>query len=112
MDIGGHTVTHPVLSRLPADEQHREVRRSKERIEAETGQPIKAFSYPVGQPDSFTAETQQIVSESGYRWAFSFYGGLNRPRTLDPLNIARKSVEAEMSPEMFRSTVCLPQVFA
>ncbi|REJ94077.1 MAG: polysaccharide deacetylase, partial [Planctomycetota bacterium] len=53
MEIGGHTVTHPVLSRLPADEQHREVRRSKERIEAETGQPSKAFSYPVGQPDSF-----------------------------------------------------------
>ena len=112
MEIGGHTVTHPVLSRLTADLQLTEVRQCKDRIEAEIGQPIKAFSYPVGQPDSFTAETQKIVSESGYRWAFSFYGGLNRRRTMDPLNIARKSVEVETSPEMFRSTVCLPQVFA
>jgi peptidoglycan/xylan/chitin deacetylase (PgdA/CDA1 family) len=112
MEFGGHTVTHPVLSNLSRCEQEREVRECRTRIEAELGPPISAFSYPVGQRDSFNATTQTCLREAGYRWAFSYYGGFNRGLDVNPLDLQRVAIESHTSAAMFRSVACLPHVFA
>lgn len=112
MDIGGHTVTHPVLANLSRSEQEYEVRQCRARIEAELGRPIRAFSYPIGQRESFNATTQSCLRESGYDWAFSYYGGFNRPDEANPYDLRRVAVESHTSPALFRSLACLPQVFA
>jgi len=62
MEFGGHTITHPVLSNLSRVEQEQEVRGCRTRLEAELGRTITAFSYPVGQRDSFNATTQPLRS--------------------------------------------------
>jgi peptidoglycan/xylan/chitin deacetylase (PgdA/CDA1 family) len=112
MEFGGHTVTHPVLANLSRGEQEQEVRECRSRIEAELGRPISAFSYPVGQRDSFNATTQACLREAGYRWAFSYYGGFNRTADVNPFDLRRIAVESHTSAAMFRSVACLPRVFA
>jgi len=112
MDIGGHTISHPVLSQSSTEEQREEIFGSKSRIESMLGHPITAFSYPVGQPDSFTEQTQQLLHEAGYRWAFSFSGGFALPGKVDQLNVPRVAVAPHISQELFQSTAKLPWLFA
>lgn len=112
MFIGGHTVTHPVLSRCDAGQQEQEIVGCKARLEAELGAPIEAFSYPVGQRDSFDGTTRRRLEQAGFRWGFSFYGGYVRPRSSDRFDLPRVAVEPGLTPSRFRGLVTLPQVFA
>lgn len=112
MQFGGHTVAHPVLSRLSEDEQLYEITECKRRIEAELGRPVTAFSYPVGQRDSFNETTRSLLQDAGYEFAFSYYGGWNRPGHAEPYDLQRAAVESHVTQRMFRSMMSLPQLFA
>lgn len=111
MVFGGHSVTHPVLSRTDPDRQEEEVRHCGERLTAELGQPMTAFSYPVGQPFAFNESTRDCLRRAGVRHAFSYYGGFRRHDDADDLDIRRIPVEIDTTPELFRARVILPQVF-
>lgn len=112
MDIGGHTVNHPVLANCDSSRQRSEIQDSKQRIETEIGHQINAFSYPVGQQDSFTDETKELLREAGYDWGFSFYGGYCPPVEFDPYDLKRMPVEKHLNRNLFRSIARLPQIFA
>jgi peptidoglycan/xylan/chitin deacetylase (PgdA/CDA1 family) len=112
MQFGGHTVSHPVLARISADEELFEVVECKRRIETELRRPVTAFSYPVGQPDSYDVRTKSCLNDAGYEYAFGYHGGFNRPPVEDPFDLARVAVESHTSAKMFRSIACLPQLFA
>lgn len=49
--FGSHTVTHPQLERLTAEELDRELNASKETIESELGTRVYSFSYPYAFPE-------------------------------------------------------------
>ncbi|WP_437185222.1 polysaccharide deacetylase family protein [Planctomicrobium sp. SH668] len=112
MDLGGHTVTHPVLAYSDPVEQEWEINQSKRRIETEIGHPITAFSYPVGQPDSFNEITKTLLEKAGYLWGFSFSGGFTRRGPHDPYDLPRVAVSPHISRELFQSTAKLPWIFA
>jgi peptidoglycan/xylan/chitin deacetylase (PgdA/CDA1 family) len=112
MHIGGHTVTHPVLSRLPVARQAYEVTHCKTRIEQELDEPIEVFSYPVGAIDAFNTETMRAVEKAGYLWAFSFHGGFVRNATFNPFNLPRVAVDHGLSAARFDALIAWPQVFA
>jgi peptidoglycan/xylan/chitin deacetylase (PgdA/CDA1 family) len=112
MEIGGHTMTHPVLANADLETQRHEILGCKNRIEAELGHPIVAFSYPVGLPFSFTSETEKLLDATGYRWAFSFSGGVCLTRTPNHFNLPRVAISPHVSQELFRSTARLPWLFA
>jgi peptidoglycan/xylan/chitin deacetylase (PgdA/CDA1 family) len=69
--FGGHSVTHRIMTTLPAEDVRREAVGSRERIERELG-PVTAFSYPNGD---WNADVARIVGEAGYRVAFSTQPG-------------------------------------
>jgi len=75
MDFGAHTVTHPILAKLTAEEQGMEVCESRLRIERQLDRPITSLSDPVGKRESFNDETRAALSKHGFDWAFSYYGG-------------------------------------
>ena len=75
MTIGGHTVDHPVLSRLPVERQREEIETCAARIRAETGRPMEYFAYPVGSQWAFDDHTRACLEAVGVRRAFSYYGG-------------------------------------
>ena len=112
MDFGGHSVQHPVLANCDPETQRREINDSKARIEQQLGRDLTAFSYPVGQIDSFTELTKILLQEAGYRYAFSFYGGLGSPSSLDPFDLPRNGVSPHVSHDLLRATTWLPTIFA
>lgn len=70
VEVGAHTVTHPVLSLLPAATQRDEIRWSKARLEEILEHPVTSFAYPYGL---LTAETVTVVRESGFACACSSF---------------------------------------
>ncbi len=74
--IGAHTVTHPVLARLPLDQQRDEILASRSFLESFTDQPVLTFAYPFGQVEDFSVETMRIVQELGFRLACTTLHGL------------------------------------
>jgi peptidoglycan/xylan/chitin deacetylase (PgdA/CDA1 family) len=112
MSIGGHTVNHPILSALPAARQEHEVRRCAARLEAELGDPMSLFAYPVGSRSAFSAETARILRRQRVRMAFSFYGGYLRPREWNPMDVPRTHVGPGCDGLMMRAMLSYPQLFA
>lgn len=112
MEIGGHTVTHPVLSRVPQERQHEEIAGCRTRIEAELGRPMHAFSYPNGTTWSFDAHTRTCLAEEGVQLAFSFYGGYLRPGRLDRYDVPRAGIYGDWGRTEFVAATVLPQLFA
>jgi peptidoglycan/xylan/chitin deacetylase (PgdA/CDA1 family) len=91
VDIGAHTVTHPFLRTLPADEQWTEIAGGREAIERLLGTRPSLFSYPHGSHDAFDAVTTGLVRKAGYTAACTATGGIARPDG-DPLRIPRNVV--------------------
>lgn len=90
---GGHSHTHPIMSRLDADAAEREIRTCKERIAAETGVTPTTFAYPNGRPSDYTPETQQILRRHGFDLAFSTSEGIAGPDS-DWMAVKRLPTEA------------------
>jgi peptidoglycan/xylan/chitin deacetylase (PgdA/CDA1 family) len=74
IDFGAHTVTHPMLRGLSAEEAEWEIRASKEEIERETGRPVAAFAYPYGTRREVDEQAVAIARRSGYRTALTLEG--------------------------------------
>jgi len=66
IEIGAHTVSHPVLAALPRAEQEWEIRESMARLKARLNRPVASFAYPHG---SVTPETIAAVAEAGFACA-------------------------------------------
>lgn len=81
VEIGSHTVSHPVLSTLPLVNQKDEISQSKHHLEAILGHPIVSFAYPFGGRSHYTAQTVAIVRDAGFKWACSNFAGVVRPGT-------------------------------
>jgi peptidoglycan/xylan/chitin deacetylase (PgdA/CDA1 family) len=88
VEVGAHTVTHPVLHALPADEQRTEIRQSKASLEEILGRPVTSFSYPYGTRADYSAATVALVREAGFRCACSNFPGAVRPAA-DPFQLPR-----------------------
>lgn len=79
MQIGAHTVNHPILARLGRDEAMREIGDSKRRLESITGAPVTLFAYPNGRPgDDYDDASVALVREAGFEAAFSTTWGAAR----------------------------------
>jgi peptidoglycan/xylan/chitin deacetylase (PgdA/CDA1 family) len=90
-EFGGHTRTHPILTKMPLDEARNEIIGSFRRITAELGHSPVAFAYPNGTQLDFTTEHEAAAREAGYSVAFSLEPGptsLNAVRQ-HPMSIGR-----------------------
>jgi peptidoglycan/xylan/chitin deacetylase (PgdA/CDA1 family) len=86
--LGAHTVTHPHLSSLSAQEQRVEILASKEYLSEVAGRTVEDFSYPHGD---FSQETIALVESAGFETACTT---LSRPvtRGARPLELPRVQV--------------------
>jgi peptidoglycan/xylan/chitin deacetylase (PgdA/CDA1 family) len=88
VEIGGHTVTHPHLTRLTDAELDRELGDSKQRIEQELGRPARLLAYTYGEHD---ARVHDAVRRAGYAAAFAQWPGssLSNPFALPRVSFYR-----------------------
>ena len=70
IDIGAHSMTHPVLSRLSVDGQREEILGCKRRLEELLGSRVTTFAYPFGSSSDFNKDTVALVKEAGFESAF------------------------------------------
>lgn len=79
MDIGGHTVNHPILAAAPAPLARYEIAEGKRMLEELIGSPVRLFAYPNGKPGAdYRAEHTAFVRELGFEGAVSTAWGASR----------------------------------
>ena len=72
MEIGAHSVSHPILARLDPDAARREITAGKQRLERLAGQRVRSFAYPNGRPGrDYGPEHVAMVREAGFENAVS-----------------------------------------
>jgi peptidoglycan/xylan/chitin deacetylase (PgdA/CDA1 family) len=95
MAFGSHTHSHEILTKLSPALQREEVRCSREILERELNRRVDILAYPVGLKHCFSADTVSALEQMGYRAAFSFYGGSNRPGKIQPFDVRRCGVDGQ-----------------
>jgi peptidoglycan/xylan/chitin deacetylase (PgdA/CDA1 family) len=75
MHFEPHTLTHPVLTTLSAEDARREIAGSKQCVEDELGRPARIFCYPGGY---YSPREVELVREIGFRAAVTCEFGANR----------------------------------
>jgi peptidoglycan/xylan/chitin deacetylase (PgdA/CDA1 family) len=93
IEIGSHTDTHPVLTRVSRDRLRREIHGSRLRLEAELGRKVELFCYPNGDFDPYV---QSEVALAGYRCAVTTGMGMNDAGS-DLLALKRIHTERDLS---------------
>jgi peptidoglycan/xylan/chitin deacetylase (PgdA/CDA1 family) len=72
MEIGAHTVTHPILLSTAPDAARSEIADSGRRLAEIVRQPVRIFAYPNGKPGvDYGPEHVQMVRDAGYAAAVS-----------------------------------------
>lgn len=66
MEIGSHTVTHPILSSVTDEESRDELVRSRAQIEEGIGRRVRSFCFPNGMPGDFRPSQVRQVADAGY----------------------------------------------
>ncbi len=68
IELGAHTVNHPLLSEQSIAVQQQEIQQSKLDLERLLNHPVTSFAYPFG---AYQSETLPLVEEAGFQYACS-----------------------------------------
>lgn len=101
IEIGSHSVSHPVMTSLSDDALRYELVQSKAAIEERVGCTVTSFCYPNGQPFDFDERVKSAVDSAGYCVALAAFPG--RDTLGDRLAVNRYS--GCLSDGMFEKTV-------
>ncbi|MDR0609739.1 MAG: polysaccharide deacetylase family protein [Planctomycetaceae bacterium] len=104
IEIGAHTLSHPVLSSLHQTELERELRESKECLERELGVECDALAYPFGSVYDFSERVIETAQRIGFRLAFTLQDCRNAT-VPDAMRIHRICIHREHSLASFRALI-------
>lgn len=108
-EIGSHSMSHPVLSKLDETTLRAELEGSKRKLELELGHPITTLAYPIGKDFAYTSLVQQVARDSGYDLAAAYNPGVNWVgRGVDRFALRRQSIEREHDSVRFQGLVEFP----
>jgi peptidoglycan/xylan/chitin deacetylase (PgdA/CDA1 family) len=111
IEFGGHTVNHPVLSRLTPSTLFYEVGQCKRDIEEKIGKKVETFAYPVGRSFSVNREAVDAVRAAGYKYAVTTSYGINRPGEWNPLLLKRIGIFLGDELPRFKAKLLVPRYF-
>jgi peptidoglycan/xylan/chitin deacetylase (PgdA/CDA1 family) len=78
MEIGGHTMSHPILVRTSPREAEREIAEGRARLEAIVRKRVRLFAYPNGEPVRDYDAHVTLIKRLGFDAAFSTAWGVAR----------------------------------
>lgn len=76
VEIGSHTLTHPILAQENDQDAERQIMHSKQRIEEVLQISVSSFCYPNGQLQDISQRDEQLVQKAGYRSALASHHAL------------------------------------
>lgn len=89
IEVGAHTVNHPILAKQSAAEAAREIAESKSSLESICGRAVTTFAYPNGRPGTdYRACDVAAVRDAGFESAVTTSWGSARHDN-DPLQLPR-----------------------
>lgn len=91
IDFGAHTMTHPILSKMPLDSAKTEINDSKTTIEGKAGIAVKHFAFPNGRKEDFNDELKHYCEEIGFKSVATTIYGNNRIDAADVFALKRLS---------------------
>ncbi len=72
IEIGGHTITHPILARIDDATALKEIAGSKQQLEEMIGSQVQHFAYPNGKAGiDFDERHIQMAKDAGFTAAFT-----------------------------------------
>ena len=91
MELGAHTVSHPILSTLPEQEARLDIANGKHQLESLIQAPVTLFAYPNGKAGrDYGASHVAMVHSLGFKAAVATDWGVARPGAgLDLLQLPR-----------------------
>jgi peptidoglycan/xylan/chitin deacetylase (PgdA/CDA1 family) len=116
MDVGGHTIRHPILTKLEQAEARREIAEGREVLDTLCTRDITLFAYPNGVPGmDFGPQHVRMVKELGFQAAVSTGWGAARtgddlyqlPR-FTPWGISALEFQMRLGINLMRSRLNLP----
>jgi peptidoglycan/xylan/chitin deacetylase (PgdA/CDA1 family) len=93
IEIGSHTVTHPILPNVCPERVRRELNDSRLRLESVLGHSVKLFCYPNG---NMNVEVREEVKRAGYVSAVATEYGFNDDHS-DPFALRRIPAAADLA---------------
>jgi len=81
VSYGGHTHSHPIMSKISEEELEFEIKHCRERIFQETGSYPISFAYPNGQSTDYSKVSIQLLRKYGYQLAYTTNEGYNDNNT-------------------------------
>ncbi len=111
MEIGAHTITHPILACLDDEAALREMRTSRATLESLLDRPVLSFAYPNGRPGrDYLPRDVALARQAGFQLAVSTAPGAARagddifqlPR-FTPWDGSRWKYGARMAQNLYRA---------
>ena len=66
VEIGSHTVNHPILSSISDEESWQELTQSRQEIQDSLGTKVRCFCFPNGMPEDYRPSQVEQVERAGY----------------------------------------------
>ncbi len=116
IEIGAHSVNHPIFSNVDDALLAREVSESKALIEKEIGRDVISFGapgrgrIPAEEKARFEKTLRGLVDASGYSFSTMYQWGLVYEKEFDPFAIRRIGIERCDSPPVFRAKLSFPEL--
>jgi peptidoglycan/xylan/chitin deacetylase (PgdA/CDA1 family) len=100
IEIGSHTLTHPILTKVSDERLRSELQESRSRLEEVLRRRVEQFCYPNGDHDE---RVRSEAARAGYKIGVTCVAGLNK-RGDDPLTLRR--IHAERDLAHFAKSAC------
>lgn len=82
MEVGGHTVNHPILRALSEEEARAEIDGGRQALQRIVGSPVESFAYPNGRyGDDYTLRDRDLVASLGFLRAVATTRGAAHARS-------------------------------
>lgn len=95
LDIGSHTLSHPILANISDKQIDEELKESKSKIENKLKIAVTGICYPNGMRSDISKYVLVSAQRSGYQYGLLAYSDSNQPH--DDYNVQRVSASECMS---------------
>jgi peptidoglycan/xylan/chitin deacetylase (PgdA/CDA1 family) len=108
MGVQSHTRSHRTLQTVPLARLRDELGGSREVLERELGERVRAVAYPVGKRLGSAPQIRGAVHAAGYELGFSNDSGVNNVWTFDALDVRRLSLDMNLPEAEFLAMLAVP----
>lgn len=105
VELGGHTVGHPILSKLDEDAQRREIGGCARSIESATGRAPTSFAYPFGRSWDYDERSVAAARTAGFTTATTTHAGV-WTKGADPYRIPRMMIDEDAALHRIAAEAC------